>query len=190
MKKLLKILLWAFVICSLGAVGVKVFITHQHGEKVRIEKFQTPQDEAFVRTFFTDNWYWLVSEYSVDFSLDYILSHMMSSHRPDAQPLTFEMLYRGSKPVGFVAYHLLNNATGPKGGKLLFLGVSRLERGQGYSSILIHRVLEQLCSQGCKYVDLVTRVQNISARETYRRNGFYETAQDNKFVSYRYDCAK
>ena len=150
-----------------------------------LTEYRSSADDEWIRNFFRDNWYWLVSEYSTDFSLDYILSHKVSSTHPEqARPLSIFMLYQKKAPVGFVAYFRESSDVG----KILFVGVDKQWRGAGYAKLLLDHAAHMLCSQGCRFVDLVTRTQNLSAQAAYKKYGFYVTSEENGFVYFRYNC--
>ncbi|KKR96819.1 MAG: hypothetical protein UU47_C0007G0037 [candidate division TM6 bacterium GW2011_GWE2_41_16] len=177
------------IVLLLGVVSASSYVFYRHRQtlgNVTIQRYATGDDQM-IRTFFKDNWYWMVGDECVDFSLDYVLTHMVSSNRPqDARPLTIDMLYKDKKTIAFIMYFQKDSFNG----KILFVGVQQNWRGHGYSGKLTQHALKTLCAQGCINVEIVTRVQNTSAQAAYVKAGFVEIARDNTYVTLMYKCPR
>ena len=169
-------------ICVMGLVlAVGGFYVFSRKTSVAICPYQQALHRPFIKKFFHDNWYWLVSEYSTDFSLDYILDNMVSTNHPEyAKPLTIAVLCKKNDPIGFIAYHLADKDEG----KVLFVGVLKQERGHHHARRLLEHAFVELKKMGCKSVSLVTRTTNVSAQETYKAVGFSESGHENEFVNF------
>src|SRR5918994_5686929 len=82
------------------------------------------KDRAFILDLFQKNWYWLVSEYSTDFSAEYMLDNKASSRNPSDVGNLSIFVYRDSEPRGFVAWYKESMFSG----RILFLAVDQKYR--------------------------------------------------------------
>jgi ribosomal protein S18 acetylase RimI-like enzyme len=171
--------LGAMVIAVGGGVGY-----YQYCCRTAIYDFVESRDKQFILDIFEKNWYWLVSEYSLDFSPEYMMHNRASSRDPQhVGNLTIKVLYAGTEPVGFTAYFK------PKfyEGRVLFLAVREEFRSKGYGSQLLNYAIEALKKQGVNKIDLVTRSTNYAAQSVYKKAGFVQTSDDGSFVWFAYD---
>lgn len=154
---------------------------------VTIRDFNYARDAQFILNIFKDNMYWLVAEGS-DFSPEHMLQHLAWSKEPHAMGKeTIKVLYENGVPAGFTAYYKLNFYKG----RLHFLAVDEKFRSKGYGFMLVQYALKELIAQGSKEITLVTRTNNISAQNTYRKAGFKEGRKtDDGFVYFNYMVAE
>jgi len=148
-----------------------------------IHSYSAYRDRAAILSLFDANWYWLVSEYSLGFSPEYMLDNSASSQAPEHVGNLSLFVYRAErKTVGFLAYYLKS----PLRGYILFLVVDDAYRGKGYARALMNFGLKKLTDAGVQTIELVTRVSNGPARTLYERSGFVENWRDGGFVHYEY----
>ena len=148
-----------------------------------IHGYSASRDRAAILSLFDANWYWLVSEYSLGFSPEYMLDHAASSQAPEHEGNLSLYVYRAErKTVGFLAYYLKS----PLRGYILFLVVDDTYRGKGYARALMDFGLKKLRDRGVRTIELVTRVSNTPARSLYESSGFVENWRDGGFVHYEY----
>lgn len=154
-----------------------VFSTQTEG----IYSYNPTKDRAFILDLFKNNWYWLVSEQSVDFSAEYMLDNQASSHPPKyTNDLTIKVYRVNNKPVGFVAYYKVSfyKAT------LLFIVVDEKQQTHGYGKKLLDYALNDLKQQGFFVVELITRTNNLKAQSLYKKFGFKEVWRNDGFVRF------
>lgn len=150
---------------------------------ITIYTFDEKRDTNFILDIFKHDWDWLVSEYSTDFSAEYMLKNKASSKNPQhLGNLTIKVLYQGTEPTGFVAYYKKKFYEG----YILFLAINRNFRSKGYGLTLLKHAMNELVKQGCTKIELVTRVSNKPARALYTRAGFKEKKQYDGFVYFEY----
>lgn len=148
-----------------------------------IHAYSGSRDRAAILSLFDANWHWLVSEYSLGFSPEYMLDHAASSQAPEHVGNLSLYVYRAErKTVGFLAYYLKS----PLRGYILFLVVDDAYRGKGYARALMDFGLKKLIDTGVRTIELVTRVSNTPARSLYESSGFVENWRDSGFVHYEY----
>ena len=173
-------------LCSIGGIALLVqHLTQTTPAVITTYQPTIDSDTAWIKSFFKRNMWWLASEPMNDFSLDYRFSHKVSSEYPEqAQPMSTFMLKHHKQPIGFISYYKENTTVG----KILFVGIDESWRGHGYVVPLLNQATKDLCVQGCRFVDLVTRTQNLAAQASYKKYGFYETGRNNEFVYFRFNC--
>jgi len=135
MKLTKRILLGCFIVSGTLAAGIGIY-THisRQQSQLTIMDFDQARDTQFILDIFKSNWYWLVSEYSKNFSPEYMLSHRASSKNPEhIGNLTIKVGYQGQEPVGFVAYYKKSFYEG----FLLFLATKGEFRSKGYGYQLL-----------------------------------------------------
>ncbi len=175
-KKSFLILL--FLLSLAGGIGSYNYLLSQHTD---IVSYQPQTDREFILNLFKENWYWLVSEYSTDFSAEYMLDNRASSKDPfNKNNLTIKVYHVDHKPVGFVAYY---KKTFFKG-FILFLAVDEQCRKIGCATKLLSYAIKDLFNRGCSVIELITRVSNISAQSLYHKLGFKEFWRDEDFVRF------
>ena len=171
-----KILASVFCVCLVvaGVAGYRFAVGS-------INQYNPAVDRAFIIDIFKNNWYWLVSEYSTDFSPEYMLDTRSSSRNAREQGnLTIKVYHRWGKPVGFVVYYIKELYQGC----ILFLAVDEKERSRGYARKLMCYALQDLKKRGCIKARLVTRVNNIRGQKVYTGLGFKEIERFNGFITY------
>lgn len=143
-----------------------------------ITLYQHPADEQALLKILHDDWYWLVSEDSVDYSAEYTLDHRAATPEyPDGSLNIFVYRMHG-KPVGFVTYY---RETGCRA-KIQFLAVAKEYRKKGYAYKLLHYALNDAARNGMCVTELVTRTTNYQAQRLYERSGFKKIWEDHGFV--------
>lgn len=146
-----------------------------------IYDYNPTTDRAFILDLFKTNWYWLVSEHSVDFSAEYALDNRASSQGETYKNnLTIKVYRVHNKPVGFVAYY---KKTFYKG-YILFLAIDETQRAQGYGKKLLEYALDGLKKQGSMVAELITRTNNLKAQSLYKKLGFQEFWRNEGFVRF------
>jgi len=162
--------------CSAFMAGLVYYFSR---EKVIIHDFSPMRDTKPILNIFDKDWYWLVAssrqEYSPAFTLKY--------RTPDKDPKNFgkliiKVLRDDDKFAGFSAYYKISFYEG----KLLFVATDQAFRGKGYGEKLTRHAINDLFKRGCKVVKLVTRTNNIKARNLYKKIGFTETYVGEGFV--------
>ncbi|OQA35947.1 MAG: TDP-fucosamine acetyltransferase [Candidatus Dependentiae bacterium ADurb.Bin331] len=170
------------LICSAGTVGYFYYV-----QRPQILEFDEQRDTPFILDIFNNDWYWLVSEYSTEFSPQYMLHYRASSKAPEnIGNLTIKTMYIKNEPVGFVAYYKKNFYEG----YILFLALLKKFRSKGYAYQLLSQAIEDLKSRFVTKIRLVTRTINTPAIKLYTRAGFKETSRDDDgFVYFQYTVA-
>lgn len=165
-----------------GAVFYWYFHQVQRSSIV-IHDFNDERDTQFILDIFKEDWWWLVSEYSKDFSPEYMLQYRASSKKPESKGnLTIKVAYDQHKPIGFVAYYKKEFYYG----YILFLDVLASYRSKGIGYALLDYAVQDLKKRGVTKIGLVTRTSNIPARRLYKKYGFKEISDENGFVDFEY----
>ena len=147
-----------------------------------IVPYEESRDKAFIIDTFKKNWYWLISDYSPDFNVPFMLDHKIPDGKTsaDAGLLIVKTYVEAGKPVGFVMYY-------PKGlriGQLLFLGVSQDHRRKGIALKLANYAIDDMKRSGMLGVKLTTRTDNKKARALYEGLEFNQIWTDGAYVIY------
>ncbi len=176
-----------FSICSAMLIGGITVTYLYYTQQPDIVDFDEERDTPFILDIFKNDWYWLVSEYSTDFSPMYMLHYRASSKAPEnIGNLTIKAMYIKNQPVGFVAYYKKNFYEG----FILFLALLKEFRSKGYAYKLLDHAITDLKSRFVTKIRLVTRTINYPAIKLYKRFGFKETSRDDDgFVYFQYDVA-
>jgi ribosomal protein S18 acetylase RimI-like enzyme len=164
----------------LAGIGVGSWYYRAHkGEG--IYTYEPSVDRAFILDLFKKDWYWLVSDYSPNYSPEHMLDYKASSQEPQkVGNLTIRMYRKGGEPLGFVAYFMKELFEG----YILFLGVGREARGHGYARRLFGEALDDLKKRGATVIRLITRTDNQRGRKLYSGMGFKEIWTDGAYVKY------
>ena len=177
-KKTISRTIISFIAISLITLG---YYHISHNKATGICPYNPSQDRTFILQLFKDNWHWLVSEYSTDFSPEYMLDNKASSKSPEHKNnLTIMMYHVNNKPVGFTAYY-------PKSffmAQLLFIAVADTHRGCGYASHLLDYAIKDIFNHGYGVIQLITRVSNLKAQSLYKKKGFVEIWRDDGFIKF------
>lgn len=181
-KQYARIILSAISITLCSAALWFMFI--QNRSDIHIYSFDKKRDMPFILDLFKDNMYWLYEGPASEFSPEYILETQSSSKRPEHyHNLIIKTLYKKDEPVGFVAYYTLSFYSA----KLLFLAVRKEFRGQKYGYLLLQAAVDDMKSRGIKKIRLITRTNNESSQNLYKKFGFYQTDIENGIVTFDYD---
>ena len=149
--------------------------------KTGIYSYNEKRDKQFILDIFQEDWHWLVSEYSKDFSSEFTLTHMTSSKDPATfGSLIIKVYLEKGNPVGFIAYHKIAVNLG----YILFLDMNSKYRRKGYSEKLVEYACKDMKNKGFSRVRLITRVTNERAIPLYRKMGFVIIKQDEEFVDF------
>ncbi|MBI2775258.1 GNAT family N-acetyltransferase [Candidatus Dependentiae bacterium] len=187
MSKFSRSRLLAFALAISVLVGGGIVAVHHFTTKTKIEvlDFDETRDKSFILDIFKNDWYWLVSEYSTDFSPEYMLHYRASSKSAEnIGDLTIKVIYENGKPVGFTAYHKLSLYVG----RIIFVAVDKNFRSKGYGYKLLQLAVDDLKSRGAQKIRLVTRTNNAPGIKLYTRFGFKETSRDEDgFLYFQYD---
>ncbi len=177
MNKFLTSLLVGLLLC-LGGAGVYWFLRPSGP----IVPYDASRDRAFILDTFNKNWYWLISDYSPDFNVGFLLDHKSPKAKDmsDAGILIIKTYVEQGKPIGFVMYYPKEL----KVGQLLFLGVSEAFRRKGIARKLAVYALEDMKRMGMLGVKLTARTDNTRARSLYESLGFKQIWTDGAYVIY------
>lgn len=146
-----------------------------------IRDYNPKDDREFILKLFKNNWYWLVSEYSTDFSAQYMLDNKSSSKESkNTGNLTIKMYYEDSKPVGFIAYYMKELFVG----YILFIAIDEQSRGKGSARKLLEYAINDLKNRQALSIQLVTRVSNLRGQKLYTGMGFKQIWTDGEFVRF------
>jgi ribosomal protein S18 acetylase RimI-like enzyme len=169
------------IIASVSVLLIVAGITSYRYAAGTIDPYNTAVDKSFILDVFQKNWYWLVSEYSTDFSPEYMLDTRSSSRSAhDLGNLTIKVYHQQGAPRGFVAYYVKSAYQG----FILFLAVAEQYRSRGYARELMGYALQDLKSRGCIKARLVTRVNNTRGQRVYTGLGFKEVERYSGFITY------
>lgn len=144
--------------------------------------YEPTRDRAFILNLFKQDWYWLVSDYSPDYSPEHMLDYKASSKDPkNTGNLTVKTLVKDRKtPVGFVAYYMKELFEG----YILFLAVDKNYRSKGYARRLLSSAITDLKKHGAAVIRLITRTDNVRGRKLYTGMGFKDVWTDGAYIKY------
>ena len=146
-----------------------------------IYQYDSAKDKAFITNLFDKDWYWLISDYSPDYSVEYMLDYRASSQYPSGKgKLTIKTYRVKGKPVGFSAYSMEEFYRG----RILFVSVDKEYRSKGYAKKLMIDAIEDLKKRGARVIRLVTRTDNKAALKLYTGLDFKETWTDGAYVKF------
>lgn len=177
-----KILIFLMIAVSVLATTVILYYKYfSTAQPTGIADYKKSRDKDMILNLFKKNWYWLVSEYSKDFSPENMVENL--AHDKNLQSygtVTIKVMLENGQPVGFVSYYMKKFYEG----FIWFLAVKEEARNKKYGRLLMQTALNDLKERGAKYVRLITRTTNYSAQALYKRLGFRETNRDDKFIDY------
>ncbi len=175
MKQIFKIIVAVVLVGLLGALWY-------FRESNPIVDYKEKRDKAFIIDTFKKNWYMLISDYSPDFNVPFMLDNRAPSGRDmtDAGTLIMKTYLEKGKPIGFVMYY----PKGLKVGQLLFLGVSQEHRRKGIALKLAVYAIDDMKRLGMLGVKLTTRTDNTKARSLYEGLEFKQIWTDGAYVIY------
>lgn len=147
--------------------GIVVYVPEKH--------------RAFILDQFKQDWYWLVSEYSTDFSPEFMLDYRASSQEPkDLGNMEIYIYQVKNQPAGFVTFYKKTFYRW----QLLFLYVNDAYRRLGIAQKMMEFALDEIRNKGATIVQLVTRVNNDRAQGLYKKLGFIETDRYQGFINF------
>lgn len=143
--------------------------------------YEASRDRSFILDLFKKDWYWLVSDYSPDYSPEHMLDYKSSSIEPKyTGNLTIKTYCKGNKPVGFVAYYMKELFEG----YILFLAVDKEARGHGYARTMLSYAIDDLKKRDATVIRLITRTDNTRGRKLYTGMGFEQIWTDGAYIKY------
>lgn len=146
-----------------------------------IDVYRHDKDFPTISKILTDDWYWLVSEDSVDFSPEFTFSHRTFSREYPDGSLQILVYRVWGKVAAFLTYFKTQNCRAT----IQFVAVGQEYRRKGYAQALIERMLHRAASEGICSFDLTTRVSNTKAQRLYQQYGFEKTWEHDGFVGYQ-----
>jgi ribosomal protein S18 acetylase RimI-like enzyme len=147
-----------------------------------IKPYEASRDRAFIINLFKKDWYWLISDYSPDYNVEFMLDKKSPTQNStaDVGKLIIKTYVENGVPMGFVAYYTKEL----KVGQLLFLAVDERYRGKGIARKLMNYALKDLKSLGMLAVRMNTRSDNKRARKLYESLGFKLIWTDGAYIIY------
>ena len=167
-------------------IGIGIFIVaalsyagwYTYRQFYGISEYRYPADKEAVIKILQDNWYWMVSESSTNFSAEYTFTHKAATNEyPDGSLHIFVYRVHG-KPVAFSTYY----RSEPGVALVQFLGVAHDYRRHGYAQALLEYVVEHALAHGFTKVILAVRENNVPASRLYAKLGFKEFTKDDGFI--------
>ena len=174
-----KLALLAIILVTAALGGSYYYAFYSEG----IYEYSCTKDKSFICSFFKENWYWLIHDYTISYSPEYMLDKKAASQN---DPRTIGILrvktYRvKGKPVGFVTYYPGELYSG----RLLFLGVDKEYRGKGIARKLAQYALDDLKRLGVKTIWINTRSDNTAGVKLYKTHGFTEGTTDGAYIDFK-----
>lgn len=174
-KRTLVYLAIGFIVAGLIAGAVPYFSQSREG----VYPYNSTTDRSFILDVFKKNWYWLITDFNQNFSVENMLDKRASSEEPGHEGELTIVTYRvHNKPVGFVAYFMRELLEG----FILYLAVAQEYRGKGYSRKLLTYAMDDLKKHGARIIRLQTRVDNKQARSLYSSFGFKQYWTDGAYL--------
>jgi ribosomal protein S18 acetylase RimI-like enzyme len=169
----------ALLALSIGLGGGYYYLRLSDG----IYEYECSKDKPFICSFFKENYYWLVHDYSTSFSPEYMLDNKAASQKdPRMAGILNIRVYRlHGKPVGFITYYTQELYAG----RVLFLGVDKQYRSRGVARKLLQYAFADLKRKGVRTIWINTRTDNIPGRKLYESFGFKEGRNDGAYVDYK-----
>lgn len=164
----------------LATVGAAVWYRQQN--KTGIVPYDAARDRAFTLQFFKENWYWLFSDYTPNYSVERLLDYRTPNNddlREAGKLSMFTYVIKG-KPVGFV--HIYEKEL--KVGQILFLGVHKDFQGKGYARELMKFAINEHKKRGMVAIRMNMRSTNEKARPLYESLGFKQIWTDGAYTLY------
>lgn len=167
------------VVVLMAAGGAYWYYRHAQSP---IRPYEASRDRAFIIDLFNKNWYWLLSDYSPDYNVGFMLDHKAPTTKDmsEAGKLLIHTYLSDGKPAGFVTFY----EDDLKIGRILFLGVSEEYRKKGYARELMEFAINELKKRGMLAIRMYTRTDNTRARKLYESLGFKEIWTDGAYLIY------
>ena len=147
-----------------------------------IKSYEPSRDRAFITNLFKKDWYWLISDYSPNYNVEFMLDRKSptTTSNVDVGKLIIKTYVENGVPMGFVAYYTKEL----KIGQLLFLAVDEQYRAKGIGRKLMMYALSELKKLGMLAVRMNTRTDNTRARKLYESIGFKLIWTDGAYIIY------
>ncbi len=147
-----------------------------------IKPYDASRDRTFIIDLFKRNWYLLMSDYSPNYDVAFMLDNRAPTTKDmsEAGKLLLQTYVLEGKPVGFIAYY----EGDLKIGWVLFLGIDEAYRGKGYSKALMNYVIKDFKKRGMLAIRMYTRTDNTKARKLYESLGFKQIWTDGAYLIY------
>lgn len=170
---------------GLGLLGLAVLISggyYIYQAISPIKSYDAARDRAFIVNLFKKDWYWLISDYSPDYNVEFMLDKKSptTTSSVDVGKLLLKTYVEQGVPMGFVAYYPKEL----KVGQLLFLAVDEKYRSKGIARKLMNYALKDLKKLGMLAVRMNTRTDNTRARKLYESLGFKLIWTDGAYIIY------
>lgn len=164
-----------------GFLGTSGF--HKNVNGIRL--YNSATDKQAIHKMFADDWYWMVSDYTIERSnskdyVNFMLDNKSSVQWEKRNDLTLKVCEDDGKVVGFSATYKKSSIVG----HILFIVVDQDARKKGYAKALVNDALEYFFAQGCVKVSLDTRTGNKRARSLYSSLGFQLLEEDEDYVHF------
>ena len=168
----------AFLAVGIGGVFWYTRVKHKTG----IVPYEPSRDRTFTINVFKKDWYWLLSDYSPNYSLDRLLDYKTPNNDDlsEAGKLIMYTYLDAGKPAGFVHFHEKEL----KIGQILFLAVDNYYRGKGYAREMMNFAIKELKNRGMLTIRMNTRTDNTKARALYESLGFKQIWTDGAYIIY------
>lgn len=180
-KRFRSVVVWiiAAVLISVGAIGY-----YRSSVADGIRTYEASRDRAFIIDIFKKNWYWLISDYSPDYNIEFMLDRRSPTtvNKSDVGKLIINTMVIAGKPAGFVIYYEIES----KLAQLLFLAVGEKYRGKGYARKLTSYAISDIKNRGLLGIRMNTRADNVRARKLYESIGFKQIWTDGAYVLYKF----
>lgn len=138
------------------------------------------RDREVIIKLFKDNWYWLIPE-ETPFSVEHFLDHKTPDQFGEEEGISSIYVYcQDHKTIGMISFYPMSFYKA----RLHFIVLDKAYRGRGISDKLLTFALRMMKEQEFTTVELITRVDNVSAQKLYERFGFKEFFRDSRFVRY------
>ena len=150
-----------------------------------IRLYNAATDKAAVHKMFADDWYWMVSDDTIQNSnsqryVNFMLDNKSSVQWEKRNNLTLKVAEDHGKVVGFSATYKKS----PLAGHILFIVVDQDARKKGVAKALVTEALTSFFDQGFVKVSLDTRTGNQRARSLYSSLGFQLLEADDDYVHF------
>ena len=184
---MIKKIIIGLIILGLAGFGAWNFLgtTHHFKNSNGIRLYNPATDKQAIHKMFADDWYWMVSDYTIQQSnskdyVDFMLDNKSSVQWEKRNDLTLKVLENHGKVVGFSATYKKSSHVG----HILFIVVDQDARKKGCAKALVSNALEDLFAQGFVKVSLDTRAGNTRARSLYSSIGFQLLEGDEDYVHF------
>lgn len=177
----------SLIVISLVGFGVWSFLgtSGMYKSVNGIRLYNPATDKAAIHKMFADDWYWMVSDDTIEHSnskkyVDFMLDNKSSVQWEKRNDLTLKVCEDHGKIVGFSATYKKSVSVG----HILFIVVDQDARKKGVAKALVTDALQDFFAQGFVKVSLDTRAGNTRARSLYSSIGFQLLEGDEDYVHF------